>query len=178
MKIAISIFSTLLVLSSCKPEPTYNPFDSVFNIDVNELVENNCDTISAGCGYFNLSKNFGEYSVFYQINIEAPSVVLAKGLTLHVDTITTSKRKNDYVQSIDDLFENQPIDTLRIDLFLKRFQLRRNSAREQDEYSKHDLIYQNTSGNQFRFERIIELDSNELRAIRTYELFISAPQEK
>ncbi len=36
-----------------KQTPTYNPFDEVFDVDINQLVE--CDTIFAECGYIQFS---------------------------------------------------------------------------------------------------------------------------
>jgi hypothetical protein len=74
---------------------------------------------------------------------------------------------------LHNLFENKPLDTTKIDQMLEGFNLNRSDTKQRDEYSKYDLIYQDSIGNQFHFERIIKINSNDLRGIRTYELFIS-----
>ena len=57
----------LLAFMGCKPSPNYNPFDDQFNVSVRDIMSDGCDTISAGCGYFNLQVPAGRFRPYYQI---------------------------------------------------------------------------------------------------------------
>lgn len=83
-----SILKILLLLSmiSCKEQANYNPFDEQFDVSVSKLIKDNCDTISAGCGYFNLIKREGKLKPYYQIFIEDFHQVVAKGFSYPIDT--------------------------------------------------------------------------------------------
>jgi hypothetical protein len=77
-----------MFLFSCQEEPSYNPFDSHFNVSVERVLENGCDTISAGCGWFNLQVKTGRLRPFYQVDSgEDFYKVVAKGFEYYVDTI-------------------------------------------------------------------------------------------
>lgn len=61
-----------------KQTPTYNPFDSVFDIDINQLVE--YDTIIGSCGYINFQpKNDKRLKMSYQAY---PKSIVAKCFNL------------------------------------------------------------------------------------------------
>jgi len=90
MKFIIKILCiTSIVIScffSCKEKPTYNPFDNQFNVSVRSLIRDNCDTISAECGYYNLTKREGKLRPYYQIYDEEFYEVVAKGFIYPMDT--------------------------------------------------------------------------------------------
>lgn len=80
------------MIIGCKnSDPTYNPFDNEFEINTAELIKSKVDTISAGCGYFNLTKKINNHLVYYQIFAEEPKIIVAKGLIIPLDTISIAE---------------------------------------------------------------------------------------
>jgi len=121
MKLTIILLFFVVILS-CKEKPTYNPFDDQYNVAVSELVKDNCDTLSAGCGYFNLIQRSGRFKTYYQTFMEKPNHVVAKGFSYVIDSFETQKdislRINDsFTDSILDL----PINQQALDNELKKF---------------------------------------------------------
>ncbi|MFT6338301.1 MAG: hypothetical protein ACJATI_005073 [Halioglobus sp.] len=89
------VFGLILVcFLSCKEKPNYNPFDDQFDVSIRALGQNNCDTISAGCGYFNLSRSNGRLRPYYQVFREPFDEVDAKGFTYYVDTIQLLEKES------------------------------------------------------------------------------------
>jgi len=86
MKHLIAILIVAFIFS-CKETPTYNPFDDQYSISINHLKKNNCDTVMAGCGYFNLIEREGKLRMYYQIYGDASNEVVAKGFEYYIDTI-------------------------------------------------------------------------------------------
>lgn len=88
------IILILITLNSCKPSPTYNAFDKEYNISVKEVVKNGCDTISAGCGWFNLRQKEGRLRNYYQIYVDDWNTVVAKGFDYFLDTLDIKGEKD------------------------------------------------------------------------------------
>ena len=107
----IIYISILLVNGACKEVPNYNPFDDQFNISVNRLVKDKCDTVSAGCGYFNLVNNQEKLNSYYQVYITEFDHVVAKGFNTTIDTFQLVNYLNKYDDAIRvDSVLNLPID--------------------------------------------------------------------
>lgn len=101
-----------------KQTPTYNPFDDVFDVDTNQLSE--CDTISAGCGYFNFyPKSDKRLKIYYQIYAENIDNVIAKGFYYEEDTFTIPNHYE--YQQISDSLNNLSIDVKEFNHALKEF---------------------------------------------------------
>ena len=101
-----------------KQTPTYNPFDDVFDIDTHQLVA--CDTISAGCGYFNFyPKTDKRLKVSYQIYAEDVEDVIAKCFSYDEDTCMIPS-DYDYEELLDSL-ANLPIDVEELNNALAEF---------------------------------------------------------
>ena len=79
-------FISAVFIYACKEKPTYNPFDDQYNIAVSALVNDQCDTISAGCGYFNLIQKSGHLKTYYQYFMEDPNEIVAKGFHYVIDS--------------------------------------------------------------------------------------------
>ena len=95
MKISLINLSIVLLLVSCKMKPNFDPFDDQFNVSVDKIIADGCDTISAGCGYFNLTRTDGLLNPYYQIHQEDFNEVVAKGFDFIVDTIVADEYGND-----------------------------------------------------------------------------------
>ena len=122
MNKATLIFILLIVFISCKEKPTYNPFDDQFNVSVRQLVRDKRDTISAGCGYFNLRKNSGRFRPYYQIYADDFHEVVAKGFDLYIDTFKTQKPYDKpFVRQQMDSILDLPINRKIIDMELGKF---------------------------------------------------------
>ena len=85
----------LLLLVSCDITPNYDPFDDQFNVSVDKIIANGCDTISAGCGYFNLTRTDGLLNPYYQIYQKNFDQVVAKGFDFIVDTVVVDEYEHD-----------------------------------------------------------------------------------
>ncbi|CAL2080280.1 hypothetical protein [Tenacibaculum sp. 190524A05c] len=114
-KIILSI--SLLYFIGCKEIPNYNPFDDQFDINVNRLIKDKCDTIPFCCGYFNLQQNSGKLRSYYQIHNDNWNKVVRKGFTYYADTLILDKNihltKFEY-DSI--LYQNIKINSLKKEL--------------------------------------------------------------
>lgn len=84
----------IFFLSSCMPSPTYNAFDNQFDISIREVIKNGCDTITVGCGFFNLQQKEGRLRNFYQIYVDDWNKVEAKGFSYILDTINVTGFEN------------------------------------------------------------------------------------
>lgn len=87
------ILLIFIALNSCKPSPTYNAFDKEFDISLREVVKNGCDTITVGCGFFNLREKNGKLRNYYQIYVEDWNNVVAKGFDYILDTLYLKEEK-------------------------------------------------------------------------------------
>lgn len=95
MKLRLVDLFILLLLVSCDITPNYDPFDDRFNVSVDKIIANGCDTISAGCGYFNLTRTDGLRNPYYQIYQENFDQVVAKGFDFIVDTVVVDEYEYD-----------------------------------------------------------------------------------
>ena len=104
----------LVTLYSCKPSPSYNAFDDKFDISIRKVINNGCDTISAGCGYINLQQQKGRLRNYYQI-FGFNSGVVAKGFVFYLDTLNVvGEKKNTELRSLK--IKNKDIESLNIEL--------------------------------------------------------------
>lgn len=87
------LLTVLIIAIGCKPSPTYNAFDEEFDISLREVQKNGCDTITVGCGFFNLREKKGKLRSYYQVYIEDWNNVVAKGFDYLLDTITIKEKK-------------------------------------------------------------------------------------
>lgn len=95
MKCRLFDLSIVLLLVSCEIQPNYDPFDDRFNISVEKIIADGCDTVSAGCGYFNLTRTDGILNPYYQIYQEDFDEVVAKGFDFIVDTLVVDEYEHD-----------------------------------------------------------------------------------
>lgn len=89
--ILINIIYILLI--GCKPSPTYNAFDDKFDISIRDVINDGCDTVSVGCGYFNLQQERGSLRNYYQL-FGFDSEVVAKGFVYFLDTLKVKDKKS------------------------------------------------------------------------------------
>lgn len=86
---------------SCKEQPNYNPFDNQINISTDKLAEDGIDTISAGCGYFNLTQKKKNFRTYYQVFNDDYDSVLAKGFSYIIDTMALYQGKPNLYRTRD-----------------------------------------------------------------------------
>ncbi|QTD37699.1 hypothetical protein JL193_16820 [Polaribacter batillariae] len=116
----IIVILIFIALNSCKPSPTYNAFDNQFNISIREVVKDGCDTISAGCGWFNLRQKEGRLRNYYQIYIDDWNNVVAKGFDYFLDTLNIKGEKDyDKIRSLK--ISNKQIAELNSELKKYRY---------------------------------------------------------
>lgn len=107
----------------CKKSPTYNPFDEEFDISVRQVIRDGCDTLSAGCNYYNLVEKNRPYIMYYQIHSSDFYDVVAKGFAYHIDTFRLGSRENFYnkrEQISDSLFQLQ-FDIQRFNKIIEKY---------------------------------------------------------
>ena len=95
MKLRLVDLFILLLFVSCEITPNYDPFDDRSNVSVDIIIANGCDTISAGCGYFNLTRTDGLLNPYYQVYQEDFDQVVAKGFDFIVDTVVVDEYEHD-----------------------------------------------------------------------------------
>ena len=118
----ITLILILIVFISCKEKPTYNPFDDQFNVSVRQLVRDKCDTIPAGCGYFNLTKNSGRFRPYYQIYADDFHEVVAKGFQYTVDSFKTRKAHDKvFLRYQMDSVADLPLDKEKVNVEFGKF---------------------------------------------------------
>lgn len=131
MRILFSIFLAA-ILVSCKPSPINNPFDKIFDIDIDELLNAGWERpISTQCGYARVSAPEGRFRLFYQVfdeelkfitetNWGNPPIV-AKGFEYTIDTLKINEHKLDSILDNKDSLIQTPIDTGDFNLHLNPF---------------------------------------------------------
>ena len=83
MKRATQLILMIVLVFSCTPKNTeFNPFDEEFAFHAAMNLEA-YDTISAGCGYFNITLAQGELQTYYQY---FEGDIVAKGFYLDIDS--------------------------------------------------------------------------------------------
>jgi hypothetical protein len=172
----LAFLSIALMLFSCSsaPAPTYNPFDSLFDIDIAELQENGCDTIPVSCGYYNLTIEKKNHSVYYQVYL-GEEEILAKGLWFFLDTIIQLLEwpTLETEDSIEYKVYNTALDTVRIDNILAEYNLKRlprvdGQGMNLWRYGGHDEI--------FDLSIVENIDSETLVVFRWMGFYQSAPK--
>lgn len=155
-----------------KQTPTYNPFDDIFDIDTNQLVE--CDTIIGSCGYINFQpKNEKRLKMSYQVYAEN---IVAKCFTYAEDTIPIPEKYNqeNYIDSI----KNLPIDIKEFNNSLKEFDyayLDKIMEENADTYyPKIRIIHKNHLDTASLYWDVSEDDSTKL--VRTIRYFNGKPR--
>ena len=118
----------IIIFISCNEKPTYNPFDNKFNGSVRSLILDNCERVSAGCGYINITKREGKLKPFYQIFLDDFNNVLAKGFIYEIDTFKTTNFDDFKIDSLEKL----PINEEELNAELKRFKYKINSRFENE----------------------------------------------
>ena len=112
----------LAFFSSCKEEPNYNPFDDQFNVSVESILVNGCDTISAGCGWLNFQVKSGKLRPYYQVDSgEDFYRVVAKGFEYYVDTIKLKGNAFYSNVKLQDSILNLPFNKIELNSELRRF---------------------------------------------------------
>tara|TARA_R110002073_G_scaffold8207_7_gene45939 strand:+ start:46508 stop:46996 length:489 start_codon:yes stop_codon:yes gene_type:complete len=106
-----------LLFINCKEKPTYNPFDTQFNLDKSQLLKDGMDTIIDGCGYYRLSFIEKKFSPYYQYFFEKGDNLLAKGFDYRLDTIRSFSSNLDSVQKLS-------YDLTQLNQELKKFKFR------------------------------------------------------
>ena len=120
MRIAIYI-ALIFTIVGCKPSPDYNPFNEQYDVSVSDIVKNGCDTISAGCGYYNLQVKEGRLRPFYQIFLDDSDEVLAKGFTYYEDTVLVDGIETHYDDNLIEALLSKPLDSARFNSELSKY---------------------------------------------------------
>ena len=120
MRIIIYI-ALIFTIAGCKPSPDYDPFNEQYDVSVRDIVMDGCDTISAGCGYFNLQVKEGRLRPYYQIFIEDFDEVLAKGFNYYEDTVLVAEIENQFDDNLMETLLRKPIDSIRFNEELARY---------------------------------------------------------
>jgi hypothetical protein len=114
--VLISIF-----LFACKPTPTHNPFDDVFDVSVHQLIEEGCDTVNAGCGYVNFITRRKKFRTYYQVyGGDSFYKAVAKGFDYSMDTFQIPSSKVSDTKYIDSLIQ-KPFDFSGLEFELSQF---------------------------------------------------------
>lgn len=143
----------LITLNSCKPSPTYNAFDKEFDISLREVVKNGCDTITVGCGFFNLREKNGKLRNYYQIYVEDWDNVVAKGFDYILDTLYLKEEKEFGKISNLKISETQIIE---LNTELKKYGFKFYNQKE-DEYGNNSVeIINELSEKTFELEPLTE----------------------
>lgn len=155
------------LLSCGPPAPSFNPFDEVFEIDVEALYQDSTLEVVGDCMAFNLSKNQGEHSTYYGVYTNIDSVV-SKGMIIPLPTPRPVPMVLNYSSSKLDTFQQQlqnqhrtkahlfPYDTVKVDSILKLYDLTRaetfskwNTFFGQEDFF---LVCENSQGQEYVFE--------------------------
>jgi len=172
-KILILIFLVQLIIIQlgCKKDPTYNPFDKEFNISIKEVIQNGCDTIPAGCGYFNFTEKSSPAKMYYQVFYEDFFKVVAKGFVYHIDTFKLNNSVEYY--ELRDSLEKLPFKTSKLNKNLLKYN-----------YSFLDLnqktvriVNQNIEDTISLKMRIATIDYNRNLFVRNLEYFVGSPKK-
>lgn len=118
----IFLIVLIAITLSCKEQPNYNPFDGQFNVSVNSIISNGCDTLSAECGYYNLIQKTSGMRTYYQIHTEDFSEVVGKGFVYTFDT-TSIVYVDDLkiLANLVDSVAHLPVDTGKFAIELKKY---------------------------------------------------------
>lgn len=160
----------LLIIIGCKPKPTYNAFDDVFDVSLQQIVKDGCDTISAGCGWFNLTQKQGRLRNYYQIYDEK---VDAKGFIYYLDTLNIKGIENyQKVYSLKISDKNiKEFDSELEKYYFKFLDQRQNYISEMDEVRITNYPLTKIISLEMGFKWINEKDSIIVRTINYWKPF-------
>ena len=118
MKKYFFLISCFTFLLSCKQKPTYNPFDSQFNIDESYFIKDKLDTIWDGFGYYGIVKKVNKQSnMSYVYHYDD---LIGKYYHFYIDTIK-SKQKIIYDSNNHDSLNSLPLNQINLNESLKKF---------------------------------------------------------
>lgn len=118
MRDFILITCCFTIIWSCKEKPTYNPFDSQFNIDKSELLKDGMDTIIDGCGYYSYGFIKRKFTPLYHYHFDYNNgKLLGKGFYYIVDSIQS------FTTNIDSI-KNLHYDLKHLNQKLRKFNFR------------------------------------------------------
>jgi len=167
-KIITLSFLGLFILNCGKPSPTFNPFDKLFDINIEMLHNDTTLRVVGDCMSYMHIKNHGEHETYYTVySFSKKDSIAGKGLKIILEKGKTKipmsskfnpqdslliKIQNHIVDSI----KNSPFDTIKVDSILNRYHLKRkNKITKFDllsEKKEEFLIYENLSQEKFLFK--------------------------
>jgi len=154
----VKLFLSLTItfsLIGCSKESTYNPFDTEYDISVRQVIRNGCDTISAGCHYYNLRQQTKPSYMYYQVHSDNFYDVVSKGFIYHIDTFTIAKFDNYYKSAHRDSILDMPFSIRNLDRELEKYN-----------YSYLDKIEEINLGMSEKSVRIINRQIDDTLALR------------
>lgn len=171
-KIITISFLCLLILNCGKQSPTFNPFDELFDIDIEMIYNDTTLKIVGDCSAFMHIKNQGEHEAYYAIYISSKrDSIVGKGLNIllgnknmkrAIDSklsywdSTLKKKQIEVINYVKEL----PFDTIKVDSILNIYSLtrgeefmKRNLITGQNDYF---IICENPNGTKYLFENRYE----------------------
>ncbi|MGH1338029.1 MAG: hypothetical protein ACRBFS_18050 [Aureispira sp.] len=148
----IALCCSLFFLRCGPPQPTFNPFDPIFAVDMATLYKDSTLEIVGDCSAYRLIKDHGQHSTNYGIYIYPDRVmdsVVSKGLTIPLSTpypikivspkgwVGLTPAQHNHTTAIKRL----PFDTVKVDSILRIYELtrvetfsKRNTFWDRDDY--------------------------------------------
>ena len=141
MKCHYSLILLFLLIGCREPSPSFNPFDPVFDVNIDLLQKDSTLKLIGDCMAYGYFKNFGAYETYYTFYtyLEGEDSIVGKGMNillgtkvvkldtnlelLFMDSILRVE-KNEIIDSIKKI----PIDTAKVDSILNIFQLTRKEV--------------------------------------------------
>lgn len=121
-KLSIFLFLLILLQTGCKEDPSYNPFDELFDISISKVVSNGCDTLFGECGYINLIEKSKTAKMYYQTHFDDCYEVVAKGYVYHIDTFRLANFEDYFTnQELKDSIKQLPFDINILDLNINKY---------------------------------------------------------
>lgn len=155
-KCFLAILVILFLGNNRKAPPSYNPFDTLFDISRDKLEEDSCKMIGGMGGWFNLTKRIDNVDVYYQF-FALEEKVVAKGFFLALDTIPIKELHFLEENQLEDLLFTIPINTQLIQNKIRKYNAVLEKVTKQiNEYGTPEVIVEfRTSNKQLIFGEII-----------------------
>lgn len=193
-KIIIQLIIAIAIIR-CQQQnsPSYNPFDSTFEVTHQRLIADSCILLSADCGYGTYGKTLENHVVYYQHSPHDENEVVAKGLIITLDTtrifakmLEADKAAENYDSLItvrqEQLVEEtlaKSVDTLKILSVLSMYGLSYKLNFE----NEYDRIwcFENIQGKKYYLSQGFNYEwynnNKQLRLIRTIQYFVSVSKK-
>jgi hypothetical protein len=164
------ILLVLFLLISCQePSPSFDPFDPIFDVDMDVLQKDSTLKLIGDCMAFTYLKNYGAYETYYSLYTysDREDSIVGKGMniflgrkgmtrnidpTLSVQDSLVIVQQNEVVDSIKRI----PIDTAKIDSILGLFYLTRKEefmkVRKGIGWKEYFIVCVDTVGTEYLFE--------------------------